>query len=130
MENNKDELISKKDLLLKYNISYGALYRWKRKGLIPDDWFIRKSTNTGQETYFNKSVICERVEAILALKNQNTALEDMANIFNPTNDKSHILNVTTKYGEKSFNLSELLSVTLTVDENNTIDILKIIKEKI
>ena len=30
------ELISKKDLLTKYGISYGALYRWKRKGLIPE----------------------------------------------------------------------------------------------
>ena len=28
-------LISKKDLLSKYGISYGALYRWKRMGLIP-----------------------------------------------------------------------------------------------
>ena len=32
-----DALISKKDLLGRYGISYGALYRWKRKGLILDD---------------------------------------------------------------------------------------------
>ena len=42
------ELISKKEVLEKYGISYGALYRWKRIGLIPEDWFIRKSTVTGQ----------------------------------------------------------------------------------
>ena len=38
-----ESLISKKSLLEKYSISYGALYRWKRKGLIPEDWFIKKS---------------------------------------------------------------------------------------
>ncbi|MGN1095542.1 MAG: DUF4004 family protein, partial [Eubacteriales bacterium] len=32
-------LISKKSLLEKYSVSYGALYRWKRKGLIPEEWF-------------------------------------------------------------------------------------------
>ena len=45
-------LISKKELLLRYNISYGTLYRWKRMGLIPDDWLVKKSTYTGQETFF------------------------------------------------------------------------------
>ena len=29
----EEQLISKKDLLARYGISYGALYRWKRKGL-------------------------------------------------------------------------------------------------
>ena len=48
--NANEELISKKALLEKYAISYGALYRWKRKGLIPEEWFIKKATVTGQET--------------------------------------------------------------------------------
>ena len=48
-----EELISKKELLELTGISYGQLYRWKRKGLIPEDWFIRKSTYTGQETFFS-----------------------------------------------------------------------------
>ena len=39
-----EELISKKELLDRFGISYGALYRWKRKGLIPEDWFIKKAT--------------------------------------------------------------------------------------
>ena len=30
-----EELISKKELLETFGISYGALYRWKRMGLIP-----------------------------------------------------------------------------------------------
>ena len=36
-----EELISKKELLETFGISYGALYRWKRMGLIPEAW--RKS---------------------------------------------------------------------------------------
>ena len=59
-----EKLISKKELLEKYGISYGALYRWKRKGLIPEEWFIKKSTVTGQETFFPEALICERMERI------------------------------------------------------------------
>lgn len=60
-----DELISKKDLLIKTGISYGQLYRWKRKKLIPEEWFIKKSSFTGQETFFPKKEILERIELIL-----------------------------------------------------------------
>ena len=49
-----EDLISKKEVLEQYGISYGALYRWKRMGLIPEAWFIRKSTTTGQETFFRR----------------------------------------------------------------------------
>ena len=35
-----EELISKKELLELMEISYGQLYRWKRKNLIPEEWFI------------------------------------------------------------------------------------------
>ena len=53
----EEKLIAKKELLSRYGISYGALYRWKRKGLIPEEWFIRRSTVTGQETFFRESQI-------------------------------------------------------------------------
>ena len=46
----EEELISKKELLEQYQISYGALYRWKRMGLIPEGWFLRRAAPTGQET--------------------------------------------------------------------------------
>jgi len=39
---NEQKLISKKDTLETMGISYGQLYRWKRKGLIPESWFIRR----------------------------------------------------------------------------------------
>ncbi|NFS84128.1 DUF4004 family protein, partial [Clostridium botulinum] len=41
-----EELISKKELLEEMKISYGQLYRWKRKKLIPEEWFIKKSVST------------------------------------------------------------------------------------
>lgn len=51
----EEELISKKELLEMTGISYGQLYRWKRKQLLPEDWFIRRSAFTGQETFFPAS---------------------------------------------------------------------------
>jgi DNA-binding transcriptional MerR regulator len=78
-----DELISKKDLLDTTGISYGQLYRWKRKNLIPEEWFIRKSTFTGQETFFPKEKILERIEKIQLLKD-NLSLDELAEMFSPS----------------------------------------------
>ncbi|HBH0264730.1 TPA: YhbD family protein [Clostridioides difficile] len=75
-----EELISKKDLLSKTNISYGQLYRWKRKNIIPEEWFIKKSAFTGQETFFPRNKILERIELILSMK-EETSLDDIANMF-------------------------------------------------
>jgi hypothetical protein len=77
-----EELISKKELLELTNISYGQLYRWKRKGLIPEDWFIRKSTYTGQETFFPRSQVLTRVSRILNMK-EDASLDDLADVFSP-----------------------------------------------
>jgi hypothetical protein len=82
-----NDLISKKDLLELTGISYGQLYRWKRKNLIPEDWFIRKSTFTGQETFFPKVKILERINKIQAMK-ENLSLDDLANMFSPDSTKS------------------------------------------
>jgi len=78
----ENELISKKDLLELTGISYGQLYRWKRKMLIPEDWFIRKSTFTGQETFFPKDRILSRIQKIKNMKNE-TSLDDLADILSP-----------------------------------------------
>lgn len=77
-----EELISKKDLLEVAGISYGQLYRWKRKDLIPEDWFIRKSTFTGQETFFPKAKILERINKIQTMK-ENLSLDELADMFSP-----------------------------------------------
>ncbi len=71
------DLISKKDLLEITKISYGQLYRWKRKKLIPEEWFIKKSVTTGQETFFPREKILDRIEEILSLKDE-ASLDDLA----------------------------------------------------
>jgi DNA-binding transcriptional MerR regulator len=77
-----EELISKKDLLELTGISYGQLYRWKRKDLIPEEWFVRKSTFTGQETFFPKEKILERINKINIMK-ENLSLDELADMFSP-----------------------------------------------
>lgn len=72
-----DEWISKKDLLLETHISYGQLYRWKRKGLIPEAWFIRRATFTGQETFFPREAVLERIRWIQSAKTE-AALDELA----------------------------------------------------
>jgi DNA-binding transcriptional MerR regulator len=76
------ELISKKDLLELTGISYGQLYRWKRKNLIPEDWFIRRSTFTGQETFFPKDKIMARIDKIINMKD-GLSLDELADMFSP-----------------------------------------------
>ncbi len=78
-----EELISKKDLLGQTGISYGQLYRWKRKGLIPEDWFMRKSTFTGQETFFPRDKMLARVNRILGMKDEDASLDDIAEAVSP-----------------------------------------------
>jgi hypothetical protein len=77
-----NEYISKKEILELANISYGQLYRWKRKNLIPEEWFIRKSTFTGQETFFPRDQILERIDKIKNMKD-DLSLDDMVDMFSP-----------------------------------------------
>lgn len=79
----EQDLISKKDLLDLTEISYGQLYRWKRKKLIPEDWFIRKSTFTGQETFFPRDQILDRIEKIKNHK-EDLSLDELATLFSPS----------------------------------------------
>lgn len=74
---DEEKLISKKEVLADMGISYGQLYRWKRKGLIPESWFIRRSTFTGQETFFPQEKILERIGRIKDLKDDHP-LDDLA----------------------------------------------------
>ncbi|MDQ0172449.1 YhbD family protein [Paenibacillus tundrae] len=78
-----DDLISKKELLDLTGISYGQLYRWKRKNLIPEEWFIRKSSYTGQETFFPKQQILPRIDKIIHMK-EGLSLDELADVFSPS----------------------------------------------
>nr|WP_216369252.1 YhbD family protein [Brevibacillus sp. MCWH] len=78
----EQDLISKKELLELTGISYGQLYRWKRKKLIPEEWFIRKSTFTGQETFFPREMILARIDKIKNMKD-DLSLDELADMFSP-----------------------------------------------
>lgn len=81
-ENMTEELISKKELLELTGISYGQLYRWKRKKLLPEEWFIKKSSYTGQETFFPREKILDRLGRIQNMKD-DLSLDDLADVFSP-----------------------------------------------
>ena len=107
----EENLISKKELLERYGMSYGALYRWKRKGLIPEDWFIRKATATGQETFFPENLITERVELILSGKNE-LELDELARKLRGEEKEAWVLLLDTSYGDKRFQLEEVKRILL------------------
>lgn len=117
----EQELISKKELLELYGISYGALYRWKRKGLIPEEWFIKKSTVTGQETFFPRKLICERMELIQKQKDE-TSLEELSKQFSSESKKNATIILDTVFGRKSFYLSDVKSIILDDGEGKQKDI--------
>ena len=118
MDISDKNLISKKQLLEKYSISYGALYRWKRKGLIPEDWFIKKSTATGQETFFPKDLITERVEMIIE-KKEDILLDELAEKISGEEENREKIVIDTVFGEKTFFLKDIRSVKF-VDKNGNI----------
>ena len=89
------ETISKKELLQVAGISYGQLYRWKRKGLIPEDWFQRKSTFTGQETFFPREKVLARIEKIKSMQDEDASLDEIADAVSPN------------LGESSMTLAEI-----------------------
>ena len=122
----EQELISKKELLERYGISYGALYRWKRKGLIPEDWFLKKATVTGQETFFPKALICERVELIQSQKDE-LSLDELAGQINRQTQKQAVLTVKTVYGDRTFSLSDIQALSLDKGDGAIVDLTHLIK---
>lgn len=120
-ENQEKDLISKQELLSMYGISYGALYRYKRMGLIPESWFIRVSTKTGQETFFLRKPICERMNLIIAAKDASS-LQELARRLQAPAGKDPELVVETSYGKKVFKSSTLKKVYLHLSGKEDIDL--------
>jgi len=75
--------ISKKDLLAETGISYGQLYRWKRERLIPDSWFVKRASFTGQETFFPRERAIKRIRFILENKDRHT-LQELLEMITPS----------------------------------------------
>ena len=124
-----EDLISKKEVLEKYGISYGALYRWKRMGLIPEAWFIRKSTATGQETFFRRDQVCPRVELILS-RRDGTSLEQLAGELEGERQQrrsARQLIVEDRFGRREFTVEEIRSACLSDGERER-SILEFLRE--
>ena len=121
-----EELISKKELLALYDISYGALYRWKRKGLISEDWFIKKSTVTGQETFFPRKLICERIEFIKKQKD-GVSLEEISELLSSETKKNARVVIDTTYGKKVFYVRDIKSVIVDNGDGTENDVTRAIK---
>ena len=121
-----ESLISKKTLLEKYSVSYGALYRWKRKGLIPEEWFIKKSTSTGQETFFPAKLICERMELILSQKS-DILLDELAKKLSGEEKNDISISLSTEFGEKTFRIRDIKSISLILENGEKKDITETIK---
>ncbi len=105
-----DNLISKKELLEKYGISYGALYRWKRMGLIPEEWFVKKSAVTGQETFFESELICQRIETILGLKDSLSLEEIAEQLKNSGSRGERVLEIVWQGGKAKIPLENIISL--------------------
>ncbi|VYU02223.1 DUF4004 family protein [Clostridium tertium] len=115
-----EELISKKELLDLTGISYGQLYRWKRKDLIPEEWFIKKSVSTGQETFFPREKIIERIDRIIELKDE-ASLDELAYRFSNTIKdikitRSYLVNVIRE--DIIIKFEEIIDVPNVYEENN------------
>ena len=127
--NAYSHLISKKELLSKYGISYGALYRWKRKGLIPEEWFIKKATSTGQETFFPTALVCERIELILKQK-EDILLDELAQKLNHEERSNSGLLLSTVFGDKRFHIHDIKEIRIERTDGKHVDITKQIMELI
>ncbi len=89
------EYITKKELLEVMGISYGQLYRWKRQGLIPEEWFEKRPSSTGQETYLPKKKILTRIEDIKTLMADNS-LDELVEMFS-YNQKKNVISFENLY---------------------------------
>lgn len=126
MNINDENLVSKKQLLEKYSISYGALYRWKRKGLIPKEWFIKKSTSTGQETFFPQDLIFERVELILS-KKEEVLLDELAKNISDKDESDARIVINTVFGEKTFKIKDIESIKRINEDGSVLDLCELLK---
>jgi DNA-binding transcriptional MerR regulator len=104
------EYISKLELLGTMHITSSQLYSWKRKGLIPKEWFVKKVTRTGQITVFPRKLIVTRIRDILRYK-EKYSLDKVEKLISPE---------TTN---RRFSLGEILRIKEInpdiLDENKT-----------
>lgn len=67
-----------------------TIIQMEEKKIIPEEWFIKKSVSTGQETFFPMEKILVRIREILSLKDESS-LDELANIFSNNVKSAEIL---------------------------------------
>ena len=83
------------------------LRRWSNE--IPDEWFVKTASPTGQQTFFPRRLICERVELIQSTKD-DLGLSSLAAGFAGEEKNEEYLVVATDFGEQKFKLNEVINV--------------------
>ena len=82
---------------------------------------IKKSTVTGQETFFPRELVCERIELIKKQKD-DVSLDELSDHFSSESKKKATLVIDTAFGKKVFYLSDIRSILLEDNEGNKKDI--------
>ena len=90
-------------------------------GLIPEEWFCKKATATGQETFFPRALVCERIELIQSRKDTGS-LEALAAELSGRAKREASLTVVTSYGTTQYRLQDLQQLLLTDEQGTTLDL--------
>lgn len=100
-------------------------------GLIPEEWFIKRASTTGQETYFDRAAITERIEAILSMKDK-MSLEEIAAQFRAPESENKTappsVRFVWQYGEKNLPLDDSTGIFLVSSRGKTIEITEKVKK--
>ena len=98
-----EKWISKKELLAKNgHILRPALLAGSAKKLIPDDWFIKRAAFTGQETFFPRERVLERISFILENKDRY-ALREQVEMLSPNPENPALSRQSARHGnERAF----------------------------
>ena len=91
--------------------------------MIPEEWFIKRATVTGQETFFPKELICGRVELIQNQKD-DFSLDELSKQFHEESEAKAVLTVKTLYGNRTFYVNEIQQVLLDNGKGDVRDITK------
>mgnify|MGYP002238136806 CR=1 FL=1 len=98
-------------------------------GTDPGAWFLRRSTSTGQETFFRRDQICQRIRLILDNKEHQTLDELAASLAEKRQTvlARRKLIIETAYGRREFPLEEVRSAVVAEGTHQE-DILQLLKE--
>ena len=97
--------------------------------IVPEAWLLRRSTSTGQETFFRRDQICQRIRLILDNKEHQTLDELAASLAEKRQTvlARRKLIIETAYGRREFPLEEVRSAVVAEGTHQE-DVLQLLKE--